>query len=156
MKIAIVGEAPGRGLEGPPNGQIWRKLSRLAGRDVSWFADAVNLLGFWPGAASKGSVFPRSAAVEAARAFPRHRYDRVVMLGWRVADAFARVVIGVPSWRRVSLQWWLHLGSEPSIEPRFAVLPHPSGVNAWWNDPKNRRAASRFLRDLAAEARKDR
>lgn len=31
---------------------------------------------------------------------------------------------------------------------RVAVVPHPSGVNRWWNEPANVEAAGRFLREL--------
>lgn len=34
-------------------------------------------------------------------------------------------------------------------DPDCYVIPHPSGVNRWWNDPKNRRAAWRFAEKMA-------
>lgn len=57
---------------------------------------------------------------------------RVVFLGKAVAAAF-----GV---RANSLRWVEHRGMT------VAVLPHPSGVNTWWNNPDNRAAASAFMR----------
>jgi hypothetical protein len=31
------------------------------------------------------------------------------------------------------------------VSPGYAMLPHPSGLNRWYNDPVNRRAAVHFL-----------
>ena len=59
----------------------------------------------------------------------------VVMAGRGVAAAF-----GI---RRVPyLTWVQHRGMTT------AILPHPSGVNRWYNDPRNKRAAERFLRSI--------
>lgn len=30
---------------------------------------------------------------------------------------------------------------------RVAVIPHPSGVNHWWNEPANRRRFRRFVEE---------
>jgi hypothetical protein len=38
------------------------------------------------------------------------------------------------------------LGGRPAY-----VVPHPSGVNRWWNDPANRAAARRFFEGVADE-----
>jgi hypothetical protein len=35
-----------------------------------------------------------------------------------------------------------------------AVVPHPSGVNRWWNDPANVARASAFLRGVFARLEK--
>jgi uracil-DNA glycosylase len=147
-RLVIVGEAPGPSSSGPPDGQTWRRIARLAGvDDVAEIGVAANLLGFFPGPSAKGALAPRAAMRAAAAAFPLRRYSRALFLGWRVADAFCAARFGFPTARRVPL-WWNGATSVP-----FAVLPHPSGVNHWWNDPKNRRRAARFLRAVAAENR---
>lgn len=92
--------------------------------------DAVNLLGRWPGSAGKGSRFPRCDHTLASIAGGR----RALLLGRRVA---ASVGCG-----RVPYLRWVDVGGVEA-----AVVPHPSGVNRWWNDPANREAARLFFED---------
>jgi hypothetical protein len=56
------------------------------------------------------------------------------MLGRRVADVFG-VLANVGYFEKK-----LYNGAEAY------VLPHPSGVNRWWNDPKNMHTAMVFMR----------
>ena len=62
------------------------------------------------------------------------RGRRVVLLGSGVARAFGL---------RCAPLVWCVLGPA-----EFAVLPHPSGVNLWWNKEENRRSARAFFSDL--------
>jgi hypothetical protein len=95
----------------------------------------VNLLGEFPGKAAKGDLFPMAEGRAAARmveAFAPH--DRLVLLGGNVCRAFGlRLAPLERTVRRGRL--WLH-------------VPHPSGVNRWWNDPENERAAEAALRSV--------
>ena len=60
----------------------------------------------------------------------------VLMLGVRVCNAFG-----------VRKPHWLLPYQLPSGRKGVAV-PHPSGLNRWWNDPTNYRAAESMLRYL--------
>jgi hypothetical protein len=102
--------------------------------------ERVNLLPAFPGKAGKGDRFPRAAARQAALALlPALQGRRAVLLGGRVAAAF-----GLP---RAPLLVW-----QPLAGGEVAVAPHPSGINRWWNDPRNVRRAKRFWRRHAQRA----
>jgi chorismate mutase len=131
--IKIVGEAPGRNGSGAPLSSAVARWARLCGVPTSDFdrLARVNLLLEWPGSAGKGSRFP----VKQARA----RADEVaaaggvlVLVGKRVAAAF-----GVRD--PMLMEWFRRRGCW------MAVVPHPSGVNLWYNDPKNAEAAANFV-----------
>lgn len=110
-------------------------LNAVAGINVISAVDAVNLLRRFPGKEGKGDAFPAAAARKsAARMLPGLAGRPIVLLaGKRVAAAF-----GV---RRLEYFREFRLGASPA-----AIIPHPSGVNRWWNDAGNRRRASLFLR----------
>jgi len=36
------------------------------------------------------------------------------------------------------------------VQVQVAVIPHPSGVNHFWNKASNRKEARRFLRDVTS------
>lgn len=136
----IVGEAPGRGVIRA--GTSGDRLSGYAGRPVEEWADWVNLLDEWPGyqARGKGTRWSHRAAAARVATVPFGDYDRVVLLGRRVAAAVLPAGAGLPF-----LRWIDHDGH------RFAVVPHPSGIVRWWNDPGNAAKAAAFLAPLTAE-----
>lgn len=141
MKPLIVGEAPARTTVGAPPfaGRTGARLAELAGIDrLRDGFDVVNLLDRWPGpSGAKGSLFPLARAREAAVLLaPRLRRRHVVLAGRRVAAAFWLARLPYLAWETVG-------GAD------VAVLPHPSGVCRWWNEPENVAAASAFLRGLA-------
>lgn len=141
-RTLLIGEAPARTTVGarPFTGPTGRRLAELAAlAELRDGFDAVNLLDRWPGRAGrKGSAFPLALARPAAEALlPRLRRRRVILVGRRVAAAF---------WlARLPYLTWAH---EHGVA--LAVLPHPSGVCRWWNEPENVAAASAFLREAAA------
>lgn len=119
----------------PLEGPCGDRLARLAGmpghRELRRRARLVNLLPAWPGKSGKGDAFPLREARDRAR---RLRTRGTVLLAGRVvAAAFG-------------------LADAEYFEPRgrFHVIPHPSGVSHWWNDPANVRRARRFLRAVFA------
>lgn len=146
MRPLLVGEAPGRQTVGarPFTGRTGRRLERLAGVDRLYdHFDVVNLLDRWPGPAGVGSAWPMlearvRAEVVKQQARVARRPRNVVLVGRRVAAAFGL--------RELDFLTWGFLGPRA----RVAVLPHPSGVSHWWNDPENVEAAAAFLRDLVA------
>ena len=140
MKPAIVGEAPSMRTSRPFAGRSGDRLAELFGYESrAALADSwrlVNLLGYWPGpeTTGNGSAFP---AAEARAAAARIRLaDGSLLCGRRVAAAFGLVNAPYFAWRDVDGR-------------RVAVVPHPSGVSRWWNDPENVARAREFLAALA-------
>ena len=138
----VVGEAPSRTSDQrrPIGGRCGDRLAEFADLSVAEFRRRVaraNLLGAWPGASGpKGATFPlaeaRSRAVGLRRRFVGGR--TVVLLGKRVGSAF-----------RVSTDYF-----EPIVvgRARIVVVPHPSGVNRWYNEPSNVARMRAFMRGL--------
>lgn len=93
----------------------------------------MNLLAEFPGKSGKGDAFP--IALARARAARMRLGGEVVLLGRHVARAFGAQ--GAPF-----LEWFDLRGAWA------AVVPHPSGVNHWWNDPANTNRAAVFLAGL--------
>jgi uracil-DNA glycosylase len=145
VKTLLVGEAPARTTVGarPFSGRTGARLAELAGVErLRDSFEVVNLLDRWPGpTGAKGSEFPMEVArARAAAMVPRLvlRRRRVVLVGRRVAGAFRLARLPYLSWERIDGL------------AEVAVLPHPSGVNQWYNDPGNVERARRFLREAAA------
>lgn len=141
MRVTIVGQAPGpaNGRRAAFEGPSGARLERLAGLqpgELPARARLVNLLGAWPGRAGKGCRFPAGQAREAARRL-RLRTDVILLAGRGVAAAFGEGGRKYFEWFRLRRRW-------------AAVVPHPSGVSHWWNDPSNRRRAARFMRSVLA------
>lgn len=138
MKALVVGQAPSRDTDGrqPFSGRSGANLASLLGvtqRDLARTVDLVNLLPRWPGKAGKGDAFPaaeaRAAAAMLAAVAP---HDRVVLCGAAVVRAFG---LRIDPLERVTRSGRVLLH-----------LPHPSGVNRWWNDEANMAAATTALR----------
>jgi hypothetical protein len=139
----MIGEAPGRG--GDPSractGRFMDALVNAAGitrwRYLRAF-ERTNLLPSWPGKAGKGDAFPMAEAKRLAAETPTA--GRTILLcGRRVATAFGVSAPFLACERRGGATFW--------------VLPHPSGLNRWWNDPENKRRAGDLVRDLARPER---
>lgn len=93
-----------------------------------------NLNARFNGKAGKGDAFRRDEGEAAAGALNAAGFRRFVLLGAHVARCFG--------FRYEQLRVHQLAGC-----PRtYLVFPHPSGVNAFWNDPQNRRSARAVLR----------
>lgn len=124
----------------------------------------VNLLPEWPGTDGKGSKFPMPEGRKRATLFARNmatpsivtsegkqfrafdgrrfsRPDLVLMAGWRVAMSF-----GV---KHKDREYFVTTLEDPLCAGlSTVVVPHPSGINRWWNDEGNRTIARMFLESL--------
>jgi len=139
--ILMIGQAPSRASR-PGDRALFsaaKKLGALigSGEDGFWRAfETVNLLGEFPGKSGKGDAFDWRAAAEGAGRIDPAGREAVVACGRGVARA-----LGV---KAGFLEWTIWRGAP------LLVLPHPSGVNHWWNDPENREAAAAALKKAAA------
>ena len=92
-----------------------------------------NLNARWNGKNGKGDAFNAEEGKAAAERLLSNKDGNFVLLGRAVARCFG---LGDADFCSVA-----------KVGPRqFLILPHPSGINAWWNNPANERKASRALR----------
>lgn len=159
----IVGQAPSRSSDGMPpfHGRSGVRLARILG--LEWPALAMsfrfaNLLSRWPGYTGGnghgrpdgrrrhgGDEFdPTSdeALIAAGRLLVASKGAVLVLCGRGVATAF-----GLP--RRFPILTWRVMGGST-----VGVLPHPSGVNHWWNAAGSEERARRFLSEALRMSRR--
>ncbi len=144
----LIGQAPCRTGDPskPLTGAAGRRIAALMGLTSFGYLrrfDRVNVFDRFPGRKGKGDEFPLDAArfrafaisssytIDGARPF-------VLFFGRKTGQAFY--------FREPYLVWGTSALFGTST--RCAVVPHPSGINRWWNDPANVRRARRFLRTL--------
>lgn len=149
MKPLIIGEAPSKNEdpEKPIEGRIGKRLAACAGLKYDEFLvffERVNLLHERQEVVGKGFVFELPAAREAA-----HKLEEtfqpgqiILLLGGRVAEAFA-----------IHDEYFTK--HEVKNEAVVYIMPHPSGVNRWWNDPGNHKRASEFMQWVVATVETD-
>lgn len=128
-------------------GAVGQRIAELAG--VSFFSylrhtERRNLIDRHPGKSGKGDAFPMEEAYRNAMHMRNDLHGRsVIFVGKQVAAAFQCA-------RFKPLRWWDTAGVGLPAR-RFAILPHPSRLNRWWNDPRHERAAEKFLQDAFKE-----
>ncbi len=143
MKLVIIGEAPNRfgDVNKPLEGSLGRRLADLFGCTMDEYlrrTDRHNVFGHWPGKLGKGDAFPMMEALLAVPLlFKQCEGHRVLLLGQRVRDAFG--YRGMPM-----LTWESHFLNIGIINASW--ISHPSSINRWWNDAKNRQRANHFMR----------
>src|SRR3989442_346740 len=145
----MIGQAPSRrALPGdrPLSGAVGAKIARMAGLTLEQFLErtwTANLIDEWPGKRGKGDAFPKKdAALGALRVGVSKEFvcaTVIVLLGRSVAAAFAEIY-GAKSLLKADV-------CEP-LPGGFAILPHPSGIDRWYNDAANRRRAASFLKRI--------
>lgn len=139
-KIIMIGQAPGQ--HGDPSSPLASKrLADLCGLSVWEFKDRfdrINLLATWPGKRGKGDEFSMTEArISAMEMVGSLSGRRVIFVGKQVARAFQ--FFGTDYFT------WEEFGSM-----LVCLIPHPSGVNRFWNDPERVEQAQGFLRSLIA------
>lgn len=136
----VIGQAPARGsddtlaLAGRSGARLRKLLCCPAEEDFRARFDSFNVLPKWPGKAGKGDRFPHRIAKSIASRI-RFCSGPVLLLGG-AAGAF-----GVSSWFE-----WEMLASGDTSDVWGCALPHPSGVNRWWNEADNKERAERFFK----------
>jgi len=90
----------------------------------------VNLLTEYP-----GPVFPMSEARAIAKlCWEDYEDQRLILMGTQLADAWRFEAQPFCEWR-----------FDGAIE--YAVVPHTSGLNRWYNEPSNRELVVQFFRE---------
>lgn len=142
----VIGQAPGRLTNGydpfGPHTPTGRRLAALFdsigldGRTATVLFDRLNLIPDYRGRGSRGDRFPmREARLVAGAVRPLFYGRSVIALGRGVATACG--------FRELApLEWWRQVEHGRSFD--FAVVPHPSGRNRWYNSPVNFAAAREF------------
>ena len=161
----LLGESPAAGTQHDPESWLAPgssssadRLLKFTGYTEDEYLDTFardNLLHYLPRRSGKGRNFPLSRAKRQVERIFRDRWapnQRIVMLGRRVASAFDWVQwdrrIGLIQHSEVRYLKWYRVMNKWGRVIRAAVVPHPSGVNRWWNDANNRRRARTFFLGL--------
>lgn len=150
----LLGEAPSRFGQGPLEGRgTGLKLAELSGLGEADYMRSFarrNIFGEPQPKEGKGRAFPVD---EARSSFESEVLDfhgrRVVVLGRRVAEA-----VGLDD----QAEWFTWYGVDADaggekVSFSAAIMPHPSGINRWWNKESNRLDATRWFWDVASTAR---
>lgn len=146
MHVVLIGQAPGRtsgalpfdGLSGDRLAQHMGLRNRL---ELRHLVRCLNLLARYPGPSGKGKgdAFPHGRARSAARcllaSLPVEQGQVVLLAGHDVGRACG-VELPYLTWGR------------SAHGHRCAVIPHPSGINRWWNEAPNRDRFAAFVRPL--------
>jgi uracil-DNA glycosylase len=151
LKPLMIGEAPSKNehVPQPLSGRVGKRMAECCGLTLEEFLDffeRTNLLKERQDTKEKGFEFDSvAAALEAEKLWHdgvTFHNDRVVLLlGHRVATAFGAANVYLIE---------QHLGTRAKVY----VLPHPSGVNRWWNESANVKTMNEFMRRVVVEARK--
>lgn len=143
-RTLLVGEAPNDRGGAPLRERIGDVLLASSGLSAMAF-DRVfartNVFERYPGRLGKGAAFPiKHAQIRATQLRRRCRSRVVVLLGKRTARAFG-----------ITVKYF----DEARIgQCRAFVVPHPSGINRWWNDVNNRARFATFMKEQAHMAKK--
>lgn len=149
MTTMLIGQAPSKGTEGktPFSGESGRRIEGMAKIDAGALSGHYalrNALDYYPGGAKgKGDAFPSEPAREGIQQLVEQvkgtEVDRLIFVGRGTANAFALDPDSVGGY----LQWFRTAATGPRVW--LAILPHPSGINRWYNETENRLAAALFL-----------
>lgn len=137
---ALVGQAPAARMSSaePFSGRAGRNLERILAPHVDPLQEAfrcLNLLPEFPGRkveGERGDLFDLKAAREAARVLTPTLPEVVFFAGRAVAAAFGFTDFDFLKWQR-------------GKQRRVVVIPHPSGIVQWYNDPACRDELRRLM-----------
>ena len=148
-RILLIGQAPGPNTDPgeplplEPRSSTAGRLCMFIGVHPNQFrgqVQRVNLLQYHPGRRRHHDRFPeREGRVAAQAMMPLLSGRAVVLLGRKVAKAFGA--------ENAPFHEWL----VPSWCSYFAVAPHPSGRNHWYNDEGNRRECREFWQEALGD-----
>jgi len=136
--VGLIGQAPSR--RGDPSkplaGPNGRKIARLAGMSYEELMACRrrHLNTRYNGKHRNGDSFDHAKGnINAADVLLDWRVERIVLLGKNVARCFG--FRDLPFLAEIRI-----------YGRRFLLLPHPSGINRWWNERRNEQRARQLLR----------
>lgn len=144
----FIGQAPSKHGDPryPLTGRPGRRLAELASMVPMEFylsTVRVNILPEYAGENGQGDAFPMpEARRRALQLAPKLDKRTVVFVGRRVAEAFG-CRQGWFKWDECYVDVAGHV-----VAIRYAAIPHPSGRNRFWNDPRNVQEARTFMSGL--------
>lgn len=128
--------------EGCTGWRIWQMLHERTGATRSDYMHVFERMNVMDSV-----TWDRSTArVEANKRWPLLSGRTVVFLGQQVVWSFQLPKSEPLEWQNPEPDFAL------SVPLRWCLMPHPSGLNHWYNDPVNRMAASLRLEQLYVEA----
>lgn len=142
--VLIIGQAPAAkdNPASPLSGRSGRVIADLMGISLEEFLetfDRANLFNKFPGKNGKGDAFDARRAKRNAHLLANNNrideYKAIIILGKNVAKALGYRSDEWLEWQKFSRPW-------------VVVIPHPSGINHWWNDKRNRKVAKEFLTEI--------
>ncbi len=145
-RALLIGQGPHGENPGPPlGGRIGKFLGGLVGTDYAGLEARFTIVNFsdqYRGKAKhgKGDVPPEPGdGLRNERFMHLLATHRVwVIFGKTTARAMGAV-------RPEYLRWYV-IRDRIRDKIAYVILPHPSGIVRWWNDPKNKRKAAKVLR----------
>ena len=154
MRILFVGQAPSAETDGKPPfvgrcGKFLAELMDTTQEQMLLDHDFINVFDRWPGKGYGGDKFPMPEAKQLAKAKLDQLRDRqmVVLLGSNVARAF-----NASQFRYLEFYEMRNPDNfSDCVAKAMSVVPHPSGVNRYYNNPRNRLVVGEFLRRLASK-----
>ena len=150
MPIIFVGQSPSKRAaptDEPFSGKSGAAVADLMGITPAEFRAAftrVNLIPSYLGKNGRGDKFDAALARPVAATLAADPDARLVLLGKNVARCFA--VDKRRTMAAIAPLTWERLASGATA----IVLPHPSGLNRWYNVAANKTRAREFLRSLWA------
>ena len=117
--------------------RIWQMITEITGCNKRQYLRAIERVNIvegtnWCAATARANAMALQTRLEGRT---------TVLLGLAVPAALGRP-------RRQWGSWQLGYGG------RYVVIPHPSGLNRWYNDPHNRALAQRVLVEVFDEGRR--
>lgn len=175
-RYLILGEAPNRALEGREH-MCWIPCGSRKRHSANRLRDLLGIqgVGEWLRTFDRSNVFdevqPRSGKGDFFSVARGRRelltqwpmlvsrgYQGILVMGSRVSSALSwrdeqdtvlsAARLPVLEWRSAIPHRSVCQGLGEHTRIRAAVVPHPSGVNRWYNEPENKRRAEAFLRSL--------
>jgi uracil-DNA glycosylase len=158
----IVGESPGP--LGDPNRPLFERsglpsrsgdfLARLAGCSLQELHDRWtirNVLKNFPGRdpSGRGDAFPAEEARQPGEEILRRAiscHAKVLVLGKRAAEALGLTDARYLEWYKKSQANPWHKDTPDTAT--IGILPHPSGINHWWNEPGRLVRAAKFMEEF--------
>jgi len=135
--VLFVGQAPGEKGAAPFVGRSGKTVARLLGEDYQVMLQRhgfINVVEEFQGKSGKGDKFkPKPAEAIARITEASAKHAGIVLCGKAVAKS-----VGC---RKQPYLDAFELAGKPAM-----VLPHPSGINMWWNDASKKRSAQKRLR----------